>query len=72
MISPISTGLVMWWFGIMAEKPPERLGTETPISASMTSVGSVVPAFSTAFDPHIEADHGGLPSGHWSRAWGSW
>ena len=39
----------MWWFGIIAEKPPDRFGTDTPISASMTADGSVVPAFSTAF-----------------------
>ncbi len=39
----------MWWFGIIAEKPPVRFGTATPIRASMTASGSVVPAFSTAF-----------------------
>ena len=45
----MSTGLVMWWFGIMVEKPPVRFGTLMPIMASMTLSGSVVPAFSTAF-----------------------
>jgi hypothetical protein len=48
-ISPISTGLVTWWFGSISEVPPVRFGTLMPGSASMTLSASVVPAFSTAF-----------------------
>src|SRR3954468_8933094 len=47
-ISPISTGLVMWWFGSISDTPPVRLGTFTPMMASIILSGSVVPAFFTA------------------------
>ncbi len=54
--SPISTGLVMWWFGIIVEDPPVRFGTDMPIIASITFAGSTVPAFSHRLHPHVEAD----------------
>src|SRR5882757_8711857 len=47
-ISPIRTGLVMWWFGSISETPPVRFGTLMPTIAAMTLSGSVVPAFLTA------------------------
>src|SRR5262249_1879813 len=46
--SPITTGLVMWWFGSILETPPVRFGASMPGSASITLSGSVVFAFSTA------------------------
>src|SRR5712671_925553 len=48
LISPMKTGLVMWWLASISDVPPVRLGTFTPTTASMTLSGSVVPAFFTA------------------------
>ncbi len=47
-LSPISTGLVMWWFGSILETPPVRFGASMPGSVSMTLSTSTVPAFVTA------------------------
>jgi hypothetical protein len=45
----MNTGLVMWWLGSISEIPPVRFACLMPGSAAMTLLGSVVPAFSTAF-----------------------
>ena len=49
-ISPISTGLVMWWFGsIFDDAAGQVRHLDADACASITLSGSVVPAFSTAF-----------------------
>ena len=47
----MKTGLVMWWFGIMAEKPPERFGTAMPIMAA----GSILRAMRDSTNGATEA-----------------
>src|SRR6201994_1292613 len=49
LISPMNTGLVMWWFGSILDTPPVRFGASMPGSASITLSGSVDFTFSTAF-----------------------
>src|ERR1700754_4976208 len=49
LISPMNTGLVMWWFGSSSDTPPVRLGVLVPGSASITLSASSDLAFSTAF-----------------------
>src|SRR3954468_20931440 len=48
VISPISTGLVLWWFASISETPPVRFGTLMPTMAAITLSGSVEPTFLTA------------------------
>src|SRR6266576_2962214 len=48
LISPMKTGLVMWWFGSIFEVPPVRFLASMPGRASITLSGSVDFAFSTA------------------------
>src|SRR5687768_948259 len=49
LISPIRTGLVMWWFASISDSPPVRFLALMPGSASITLSASVDFTFSTAF-----------------------
>src|ERR1700754_2132744 len=48
LISPMNTGLGMWWFGSIFEVPPVRFLASMPGRASITLSGSVDFTFSTA------------------------
>src|SRR5262249_41989409 len=48
LISPMNTGLLMWWLGNISAVPPVRFATLMPGSVSITLSGLVVPAFFTA------------------------
>src|SRR5262245_16935999 len=48
LISPMNTGLVIWWLASIFEVPPVRLVASMPGRASITLSGSVDLTFSTA------------------------
>src|SRR5277367_6484896 len=56
-ISPIMTGLAMWWFGSIVTSKPDGDLNFWPIIASRTASTSAVPACSTAC-AHVEQDVG--------------